>query len=291
MQPSQAHPLQESCTSANEGGFTLLEMSIVLVIIGLIIGGIMTGRALIASAEIRKVGSLINQIDISVNAFKLKYNCLPGDCASATSLSLGTNGNGNGHIFSVDGDGNGNNGLENYQFWMHLIAANFLPDQRYCILFPSWGTGAYGCSPTSASFGYYGWGAYAVPGFSRNDNATPMIQIFNVPGWLNMYANTSSYTVPYQHVYAFMPRTTNGGISGFSTSVTQELDAKFDDGLPLSGTILALSPKTSTGWTDDSGFSTWSTPLSCMDRTTTPYQYKSGTNFLAGCTMIWRGNF
>ncbi len=86
-------------------GFTLIELSIVIVIIGLIIGGVLFGRDLIKAAEIRSQIQQIEQIETEINTFKLKYNCLPGDCATATDF-FGTsfegniiyNGNGNGAI-------------------------------------------------------------------------------------------------------------------------------------------------------------------------------------------------
>jgi len=105
----------------NKLGFTLLELSIVLVIIGLIIGGSLVGRDLIKAAEIRSAISDIERIETSINSFKLKYNCLPGDCATATSYFSGaSNGNGNGKIggfYNIDT-------TEMWQFWYHLAQAN-----------------------------------------------------------------------------------------------------------------------------------------------------------------------
>jgi prepilin-type N-terminal cleavage/methylation domain-containing protein len=86
-------------------GFTLIELSIVLVIIGLIVGGVLVGRTLVESAEYRAQITQFEQINSAVNAFRLKYNCLPGDCPNATSFFTATtqpeavtNGNGNGRI-------------------------------------------------------------------------------------------------------------------------------------------------------------------------------------------------
>lgn len=78
-------------------GFTLVEVSIVLVIIGLIIGGVLVGRELIRAADIRATISDIEKIKTTLNTFKLKYNCLAGDCPNATDYFTGSsNGNGDG---------------------------------------------------------------------------------------------------------------------------------------------------------------------------------------------------
>lgn len=83
--------------------FTLIELSIVLVIIGLVVGGILVGRDLIEIAGARKLMSQMEQYQVAVTAFKLKYNCIAGDCSKATQFGLGTNGNGDGYIGSLSG--------------------------------------------------------------------------------------------------------------------------------------------------------------------------------------------
>ena len=81
-------------------GFTLVEISIVLVIIGLIVGGILVGRDLIHAAVIRADITAVQKMDTAVLTFKLKYNALPGDTQEATTFlgSAAYNGDGNGII-------------------------------------------------------------------------------------------------------------------------------------------------------------------------------------------------
>lgn len=80
-------------------GFTLVEMSIVLVIIGLIVGGIFVGKDLIEAANIRAQVKQIEKYTLAYNTFKLKYNCRPGDCVNATDFFTGTaNGDGDGIV-------------------------------------------------------------------------------------------------------------------------------------------------------------------------------------------------
>ncbi len=61
-------------------GFTLIELSIVLVIIGLVIGGILAGQALIKQAEYKNQMNQLEAIKKAHYTFITKYNCIPGDC-------------------------------------------------------------------------------------------------------------------------------------------------------------------------------------------------------------------
>ncbi len=83
-------------------GFTLIEISIVIVVVAFIIGGIFVGRDLIEQANIRAQLSQVEQIETEINTFRTKYNCLPGDCANATDFFGSTSG-----ILTIaNGDGN-----------------------------------------------------------------------------------------------------------------------------------------------------------------------------------------
>jgi prepilin-type N-terminal cleavage/methylation domain-containing protein len=68
-------------------GFTLIELSIVLVIIGLLAGGILVGRDLIHAAVIHAQVSQIEKYTMAANTFKLKYGGWPGDIREACTAS------------------------------------------------------------------------------------------------------------------------------------------------------------------------------------------------------------
>src|ERR1700756_2788750 len=87
-----------------KSGFTLIEMSIVLVIIGLIIGGILTGQDLINAAAIRAQISQIEKYNTAVNTFYGKYGYLPGDIPDPQASSFGFSPRG---TLTGQGDGNG----------------------------------------------------------------------------------------------------------------------------------------------------------------------------------------
>jgi len=79
-------------------GFTLIELSIVLIIIGLLTGAILVGQQLIITSEARAMVSQLEKFQTAYTTFQIKYNCVPGDCATASALGLGSSGDGNGLI-------------------------------------------------------------------------------------------------------------------------------------------------------------------------------------------------
>lgn len=96
--------------NTEQSGFTLLELSIVLVIIGLITGSILVGNDLINTATLRAQISQIEKYNTAVTTFRLKYNALPGDIADAQATQAGLAARGTmGYPdgFAGAGDGNG----------------------------------------------------------------------------------------------------------------------------------------------------------------------------------------
>ena len=81
-----------------EKGFTLIELSIVIVIIGLIVAGVVGGQALVNQAKLRGLISDIHKYELAINTFKLEYDGLPGDFSRASDYGIGTSGNGDRQI-------------------------------------------------------------------------------------------------------------------------------------------------------------------------------------------------
>jgi prepilin-type N-terminal cleavage/methylation domain-containing protein len=107
-------------------GFTLIEIAIVLVIIGLLLGGVLKGQELITGARVRNLISQQEGIKAAFFGFQDRYRALPGDYAAA-----GTNincpggcpgGDGNGRIESPNAGGS----HEEIFAWTHLASAGFL---------------------------------------------------------------------------------------------------------------------------------------------------------------------
>jgi len=113
-------------------GFTLIEIAIVLVIIGLLLGGVLKGQELITSARVRNLISQQDGIKAAFFGFQDRYRALPGDYATASqnlkcpSGSSCLNGNGNGVIESGATPVASSEVHEELLVWMHLASAGFL---------------------------------------------------------------------------------------------------------------------------------------------------------------------
>lgn len=112
-------------------GFTLIEIAIVLVIIGLLLGGVLKGQELITSARVRNLISQQDGIKAAFFGFQDRYRALPGDYIAATTNINCTvtcyNGDGDGSIIAT-GSNTAANGTtkEHLSSWHHLSAAGFL---------------------------------------------------------------------------------------------------------------------------------------------------------------------
>lgn len=213
-------------------GFTLIEMSIVLVIIGLIVGGILVGRDLIHLAEIRGTVAQFEQFNSAVNTFRNKYNCLPGDCINAGGidsfgLEAASNGDGNGIIgyqvttcapnCTVQSNATRH---EYIDFWHHLSAAGLIHYSLhpYASL-TSWPAGT--ATPPAKIIAYnstlsFGWAIQADLQFASNGGEVMP------PHNLLLTSNAMDIAVA-------IPR---GGYLPFDI---WKVDQKLDDGYPYTG--------------------------------------------------------
>lgn len=107
-------------------GFTMIELSIVIIVITLIMGSIVIGSEYVRDARIQKQINQLTTLQSAVSQFETKYNCTPGDCADPSAIPPPTDGSS-----IIAGDGNGFlastwNATENKQFWLHLSKSEIL---------------------------------------------------------------------------------------------------------------------------------------------------------------------
>src|SRR5450631_879960 len=94
----------------SQAGFTLVELAIVMIIIGLLIAGVLKGQQLIGNAKVTAQVAQIKAIDAATSTFKDMYAALPGDISNAitrlpncAAAPCGVNGGGDGNVGPVGG--------------------------------------------------------------------------------------------------------------------------------------------------------------------------------------------
>lgn len=106
---------------ARQQGFTLIEIAIVLVIIGLLLGGVLKGQELINTARVRALNNNVDGITAAWFSFQDRYRAFPGDYLNASSVvnlpGAAPGGNGNGRVDTP---------AERGHVWVHLEVAGYL---------------------------------------------------------------------------------------------------------------------------------------------------------------------
>lgn len=214
-------------------GFSLVEISIVLVILGLLTGGILGGKALISASELRAIGTEFSRYQTAVVNFNENYNGLPGDIANAQSYwgiadvtpatcvstaGSGTqtcNGNADGMVVPSTGS------QESFRFWQHLANAGLL----------------------EGNYDGITHGASIVSSTAAN---SPVSKFSQGLWWTWYYGNLTSTTYFdgfYGNFLLMGGAVADNAPTGFILTPEQlwNLDTKLDDGKPAQGNLVAFT--------------------------------------------------
>jgi prepilin-type N-terminal cleavage/methylation domain-containing protein len=221
-------------------GFTLLEMSIVLVVIGLVLGGVLAGKELIVSARARAQISQIQSYYAATNLFVDKYKYLPGDIPDPIASKYGFSARG-----SNPGQGDGNGVIEGWT-----------------------GSGAFGAYELIGEIPMFwsdltyanGMNINLIDGNFTMASLTTIPSIGGIPQGAVNQVTVNSFIPPAKisnnNVYVW----STGGINYFAIAniwvidglieanaiipvrLAYAIDQKMDDGLPQSGMVTARAP-------------------------------------------------
>jgi prepilin-type N-terminal cleavage/methylation domain-containing protein len=220
---------------SNQSGFTLIEIAIVLVIIGLLLGGVMKGQELINSAKVKNLATDFRNIPVFIYGYQDKFRSLPGDDPLAAShlgvaSAVAPAGNNNGLI-----DGNWNDAStstsEANTFWVHVRLAGLTSGSTTI--------GADDYKPVNAAGGNIG-----IQSGTSDATKSPI--------------NATSGAGPIRGTYIICSPNILGKFA-------KQLDIQLDDGNTASGSMMAgtaqttagtpmtAAPLTGTGAIDDAG--------------------------------------
>lgn len=220
--------------SQHTRGFTLLELSIVLIIITAIVGAVLVGRTMIMASQLQTTMTDISNLTSAIGQFKQTYQALPGDMVGAATMwgtdSSGCPGGG-GSTGTCDGDGNGKigpvcsggsidftNGNESFRVWQHLNAA-----------------GLYASTLSGVTAG----GTYTLKS-GINVPASPIQGGLYHVMWMDDPALCSNNfgLISGSGAYGNIIELVTGSTSGVMTPEDAEsIDRKMDDGIPNTGKV------------------------------------------------------
>lgn len=216
--------------SPQKRAFSLIELSIVLIIIGLLIAGITGGASLIKSASLRSAMGEARGYNVAVNSFYVQFDSLPGDSATVVNCPGSCTG---GSANSIAGDANGRiefvNGVspvtsavaENANAWAALKNAGVIDTTFTTPLVPLQGNSNLviqtpGGNIPSSKIKSAGW-------------------LFDYVGTQNVVILTAATTLTTAHASAAVASATPTVVITASDALS--IDTKMDDGVPNTGKV------------------------------------------------------
>lgn len=217
--------------------FSLIELSIVLIIIGLLIAGVTGGASLIKSSELRSVMGEARGYSVAVNAFYTQYNALPGDFNS--TLAYGNSGNANGYIKYYDGTES-----EGANAWLQLKAIGAIDSITATTLTAATTAPTFGVNAPASKIKSSGW----------------VFSTVSVDGTNNYVVLTGAVVAATDAEAGELDTLATGALP---PADALSIDSKIDDGIATTGKILGNVITAGNDATADA--------TTCYNTTTTTY--------------------
>jgi len=205
-------------------GFTLVELAVVMIIIGVLIGGVLKGQEMIQGARVTKTASNLESFTAAHNIFYDQFGALPGDINGLGRLPGCTLANfcASGNLDTVVGvpiDNANNNTAgelaESIQYWKHLAMTGIIS----------------GVNPAASNIP-------ANSSIGQSHPGTPLGGVYNAfetdPAGFNDYGAPGVNIVITQ-----MPNVTTTAGAFLSMMHVSQIDLRLDDGAPNTGTVTA----------------------------------------------------
>jgi prepilin-type N-terminal cleavage/methylation domain-containing protein len=214
-----------------QAGFTLVELAIVMIIIGLLIAGVLKGQALITNARVTSTVAQTKGIEAATTTFRDTYNSLPGDmitpnlklpnCAAAPCQAAG---DGNGRLAGAPAAAVV---VENRGYFVQLNAANLLT----------------GIVPDAVNLNTFG-GNFPEAKLSGNGFGVGSTSVPPVVGDFTGGINILATNMPSPGIYLVLTGSLAAAQAATSGQLTADqalrIDTKLDDGIPDSGEVRAF---------------------------------------------------
>ena len=207
--------------SNKKSAFSLIELSIVLIIIGLLIAGVTGGASLIKSSELRAIAGEARAFATSVNGFYNQFNYLPGDYG----IALGGSSTGDADGTIEYDTGGGTTAFEGRNAWVQMKAALVLDSNilssATAVVSPATGISTFGVNIPASKIKAAGWD------FDYNSSSTQNVVVLTGPITGGTTDSLTAGSPPYS--------------SGAITPIDAlSIDTKVDDGIANTGKVRGI---------------------------------------------------